>query len=145
MSIGTEKATDLHDRMISVGFERVMQGIAASLEQYGLSLLSDTAVVHGFMAETQIFVHVRWEWLILPVTLTLLSIVFVALTVVSSKMAKAAIWKGSVTALLYHGLGDRDNDNEVALLQTVSAMEHAADKQRVRLRSSKGTGTMSFG
>ncbi|KAI1139212.1 hypothetical protein F5Y05DRAFT_341383 [Hypoxylon sp. FL0543] len=57
-----------------------------------------TAVGTAWTGET--FVHVRWEWIILPVVLEGLALVFLIGTIVQSKVSGIALWKSSTLPML---------------------------------------------
>ncbi|OTB08529.1 hypothetical protein M426DRAFT_7841 [Hypoxylon sp. CI-4A] len=49
---------------------------------------------------TETFVHVRWEWMILPVVLEGLALIFLSATIIQSKMSGIALWKSSTLPML---------------------------------------------
>ncbi|KAI4125525.1 MAG: hypothetical protein LQ347_005352 [Umbilicaria vellea] len=52
------------------------------------------------------FIKVRWVWLALPLTLLLLTLVFLLAAIRTSAQAKVLPWKSSSIALLFHGLSE---------------------------------------
>ncbi|KAK5467759.1 hypothetical protein LTS15_000732 [Exophiala xenobiotica] len=111
------------------------EGIAASLTQLGRD--SRPSEVTGQVALPVTYLHIRWEWLILPDVLEVAGIALLLLTMVVAKRAKTPLWKGSVLPFLYHGLEDGMKEDSSAL-ESVSGMEREA-KARVRLkRAEKG-------
>jgi hypothetical protein len=111
------------------------EGIAASLTQLGRD--SRPSEVTGQVALPVTYLHIRWEWLILPAVLEVAGIALLLSTMVVAKRAKTPLWKGSVLPFLYHGLEDGMRE-DVSALESVSSMEREA-KARVRLkRAEKG-------
>ena len=113
----------------------MFEGIAASLTQLGRD--SRPSEVTGLVGLRVTYVHIRWEWLILPAVLEVAGIALLLLTIVAAKRAKTPLWKGSVLPFLYHGLEDGMKEDASAL-ESVSSMEREA-KARIRLkRAEKG-------
>lgn len=65
---------------------------------------SATDIVTGVSHKVETYIHVKWEWLCLPVGLVGMSIVFLVATMVKNERKKAMAWKSSSLALLFHGL-----------------------------------------
>lgn len=59
----------------------------------------------GNVFTTQVYVHVTWPWLILPVGLVIASCAVLVAAVVESTRQKTIVWKSSTLAVLFHGLG----------------------------------------
>jgi len=116
----------------------IFEGIAASLTQLARdSRDSRPSEVTGQVALPVTYVHIRWEWLILPAVLEVAGIALLLSTMVVTKRAKTPLWKGSVLPFLYHGLEDGMKE-DVSALESLSSMEWEA-KARVRLkRAEKG-------
>lgn len=132
-------ATDNIRRITTIGIDRVLEGIAASLTK----LLVDGGngpQIAGEVGQPVTFVHVRWLWLILPVTLNLGGLGLLLLTMWYSRRRAAPLWKASVLPLLYHGLHDdfrnaeAGADGETHPFEKVSDMAALAEKTVVRLR-----------
>lgn len=76
--------------------------MSAAVRQYGDTLSSD--FVQGTVLSSQTCIRVRWAWISLPATLLLLTIVFLALTVVqTARKSWQGTWKSSAIGLLFHG------------------------------------------
>ncbi|KAI1413437.1 hypothetical protein F5Y13DRAFT_198748 [Hypoxylon sp. FL1857] len=60
---------------------------------------SDTMAI-GTVWTAETFVHVRWEWMILPVVLEGLALAFLIGTIIQSKMSGIALWKSSTLPML---------------------------------------------
>ncbi|KAK5307739.1 hypothetical protein LTR99_000711 [Exophiala xenobiotica] len=117
----------------------LFEGIAASLTQLGRD--SRPSEVTGQVALPVTYVHIRWEWLILPAVLEVAGIALLLSTMVVAKRAKTPLWKGSVLPFLYHGLEDGMRE-DVSALESVSSMEREA-KARVRLKRAEKEGVGS--
>ncbi|KIW56309.1 hypothetical protein PV05_04977 [Exophiala xenobiotica] len=68
------------------------EGIAASLTQLGRD--SRPSEVTGQVGLPVIYVHLRWEWLILPAVLEVAGIALLLSIMVMAKRAKTPLWKG---------------------------------------------------
>lgn len=91
-----------------------------------------TAWGQALMGET--YVHVRWEWIILPVLILFISLIFIVATVLksSSEMKEVGIWKTSALAALMNGL-DEPVQRRVGALTKMSDVRTAAERLKVRI------------
>ncbi|KAI9738733.1 MAG: hypothetical protein M1834_008238 [Cirrosporium novae-zelandiae] len=90
----------------------------------------------GTAWKTETYIHIRWQWLILPVSLLMLSLVFLIITMLVSNKQNIPVWKSSQLALLFHGLTPEyraKTDHENANLDLITEMEDFAKKIRVKL------------
>ena len=87
--------------------------------------------VSGTAYELQPRVAVNWGWLILPITLVLLSCVLLIIVIVSSHMHHTAAWKSNSLATLFHGLSTPKDD--IAHVAEAHQMKTAAEDRRVQL------------
>lgn len=88
--------------------------------------------VSGTAYELQPRVAVNWGWLILPITLVLLSCVLLIIVIVSSHMHHTAAWKSNSLATLFHGLSTPKDD--IAHVAEAHQMKTAAEDRRVQLK-----------
>ncbi|KAF2459061.1 hypothetical protein BDY21DRAFT_282662 [Lineolata rhizophorae] len=58
----------------------------------------------GDGASAEIYVHVIWSWLVFPITLVLLALVFLTWIIWMTSKTGTAIWKSSTLPLLFSGL-----------------------------------------
>ena len=126
--------------------ETYMPGITASLTHnnlnfdspsllgYGTGSNLSSIVNHlpGTVWSQQVFVHVRWAYLTLPVILTVAAAAFMAITAYQTRRQHLPLWKSSTMALLYHGLAE-DLIDEHQSYQTASGMADVAGGVYVRL------------
>jgi hypothetical protein len=92
----------------------------------GVGTANGTAWVLG------VYIHVRWPWLILPITLVGLTILFLILTVIETARSKMEVWKSSPVPLLFHGL-ENTEATRLQLTAQLVEMEIMAEKIPVRL------------
>ena len=59
---------------------------------------------HGIVQRPEQHIHVRWEWMILPVALVVSSIAFLIVSMTYESSGNRAVWKSSALPSLYHGL-----------------------------------------
>lgn len=104
------------------------EGIAASLTNYGLR--KSNATVAGRAFTNEIYVHVRWVWIILPAFLEVATLILFLATVVQSHRAGLPTWKSSVLAVFYH---DESSKDAALPLERLSDMDKAAGSTTVRL------------
>ena len=120
--------------------DEVVANISQALTQHILdasqySNISRAAIVPttGFVEVPVIILHVRWQWLSLPVMVLMLGLVFLLFAVFEIRRQRLGIWKSSSLPLLYHGL-DRQEDHDATMLG-IGEME--ADAQGVKVRLSQ--------
>lgn len=77
------------------------------------------------------FVSVRWPWLILPVTLVVLSCGLLLTAIISSSKHRAILWKNSSLATLFHGF--TSSEGWTGHLVYKKQMELEAEHIQVRL------------
>jgi hypothetical protein len=131
-SIPTEGTTSYAWR--TFGVEKIMDNVAKALTRLTVNQAlnpNGTTTVGGKLGITTNVVNVRWEWLILPYALCIAGVIFLAITVISTRRHRSPLWKSSVNALLYHGVyRDAVGDGELA---TLSEMDAQAAKTRANL------------
>ncbi|PVH71289.1 hypothetical protein DL98DRAFT_107098 [Cadophora sp. DSE1049] len=86
--------------------------------------------LNGRSWTTVTLVRIRWQWLIFPVAIEVLGIVFFITILVVSRSSDAELWKTSMLAELLHGPEIERDDPR---LRTVSGMGEVADGMSVRL------------
>lgn len=96
------------------------------------NMRQDGQRAQGLTYKNELYVHVRWAWLTLPITLVFLSITFLTITMIQS--ANANVWKSSSLALLYHGLRDGQHQGPV---DSIQQMEELARSHQVALRRTR--------
>ncbi|CAG8380063.1 unnamed protein product [Penicillium salamii] len=122
-------------RIASIGLDKVMSGVADSLNK--MTLQGSGENVHGTAYTATVYVEVHWPWLVLPGLLVLSGIIFFVLAVFAQN--DALLWKSSVFAFLFHGVGDVETD-----CTTVSEMEREASGMSVQLRLSEAKGKLKL-
>ena len=116
------------ERIHTTGLDTFMSSLEASLTKVALD--SDEHKVTGKAGVMVTFVRVRWLWLILPIILEVLGLLFLIVTVWASRKRKLPLWKASLWPLLFQGL-----DQEVNLhASTIGHMHEIADNMNVSLK-----------
>ncbi|CAG8254869.1 unnamed protein product [Penicillium salamii] len=118
------------NRCDNIGFENIMSNVAASFTK--LQLEKTKGTFSGTAHSSEVFVKIRWEWMILPGCLVLAGSCFFIATMVVNRKAKMPLWKSSALATLYHGLEKQEEDN----LVTAISMQVQAENSKVRLMDS---------
>lgn len=95
------------------------------------------ATIYGSAWTNDTYVYIKWEWLILPISLVALTILFLAITIVQTKRNDMAIWKTSTLALLFHGLRADDVGLPDGKLR-LATMEETARHAKVQWDNEKG-------
>ncbi|KAF4968442.1 hypothetical protein FSARC_4136 [Fusarium sarcochroum] len=105
------------------------------------SLIDDESAVYGQVLVQQQYVIVRWNWLILPASILILTILFVTLAGIETRKGKVGIWHTSPLTLFFHAQPDSDMksllDSITAPLDTADAMQDAAAKLLIKIGADK--------
>ncbi|RDW58329.1 hypothetical protein BP5796_12259 [Coleophoma crateriformis] len=114
-----------------------MQSIATSMSnELRLSSGNNT---YGSPTANEVFIDVRWVWLIFPIVVEIGAIIFLICMIVANNNSQARLWKSSSMALLFHGFETPPNIEDANVpkesLETVYGMENTAEKLKVRLES----------
>lgn len=97
---------------------KIMDDVAGSMTN-ALRNANATAV-KGTSQQRETYIKVHWLWMILPASLILLSILFLAATMVFATEKSQAVWKTSSVATLFHGLqGWSDADVKAVKLKDI--------------------------
>jgi hypothetical protein len=115
------------------GLPEVLEGVAASLTEFGLRANSSyTTTLEGEVWNTESYVSVSWHWLILPIVLVAGSVLLLTVASFHTYRCKLRLWKSSILPLLYRSL-DRDLLDEQPVLRDAGAMATAAETASVKL------------
>ena len=93
---------------------------------------SNREEVFGQKSKSEIFVHIRWGYLAVPVTLGVCSALFLLLTMYKTRSSQTPLWKYENLVLLYHGLEDTPERSGHAL-NDLGEMRRRAKETKVRL------------
>jgi hypothetical protein len=122
--------SNIMDSLLERGLSGLSSTMAAAINN-GWYALSQNNVTGSYM-DSETLIQVRWEWLLLPVTLNVLGyIVLYSVIRTSKKTGQKQLWKSSTLASLYHGL---DQTRITSVAETVTEMENAAGRVTVRLQ-----------
>lgn len=120
---------------VQAAMDGLSRSITARLRQ-GDGTSNNVGPVVGTVWGNQTCVHVNWGWIALPAALLLLTVVFLVLTVISTRSKKAQIWKSSIFAVLFSGL-DQGMRQAAGPVVTMEDMNAAADRTMVCLEDTK--------
>lgn len=91
----------------------------------------------------EFFVHVRWQWIVLPASLEIASLVLLILVIIHSRREGIPLWKSSILALIYHGVEELRGQETLAT-ERLSGMEVTAKETDVQLlRGGDGVSSLS--
>lgn len=95
---------------------------------------NQTVIAAGDAIVGETYVHVRWGWIVLPVSMLFISLIFIIATVIksSSERNEVGIWKTSALAALMNGL-DAPVQQNVGPLRKMSDVRKAAERLKVRI------------
>lgn len=90
----------------------------------------------GTSTSFEVYIQIEWAWIIVPIATILLSLVFLLLTIRSSRQQRIPAWKSSLLAVLL-GLNS-ETRNEMGATRGTKEMEAMAERRNVRLEGSGG-------
>lgn len=113
-----------------------MQRLATVMTNAMRQSSNDSALGESFSQET--YVEVRWVWLILPLALLGLTLIFLVGTVVRTSMEseRVGVWKNSAIATLLYGLPD-EMQQKIAASHGQGTPRAKAKEMNVRMLSTK--------
>ncbi|KAF3044302.1 hypothetical protein E8E12_006699 [Didymella heteroderae] len=83
---------------------RHMERLATAMTNVYRSVGLTNEVVIGSAYAREVYIHVQWEWLIFPLILLILSLVFLIATIMKTSDGGTGIWKTSAMPTLIYGL-----------------------------------------
>ncbi|KAE8381878.1 hypothetical protein BDV26DRAFT_278485 [Aspergillus bertholletiae] len=107
----------------------VFTSLATSLTMHARNQVC-SASVRGMTWTVESFVNVRWPWMILPIALVGMTIIFLAVTMIKTR--NQYIWKSSPLALLFSDLAV-DGHHTLERNPSLSGMEDVSKKMKVWL------------
>lgn len=122
------------------GLDLAMSWLATSMT-VAFRSFNGAVPVPGQAFNFESYVHVRWAWLTLPITVVVLTAVFLVAAIYRSRQSKTKLWKSSALAMLFHGL-DRETREQFARLGTLNDQKKQARDVRVRLDEDGDEGSL---
>jgi hypothetical protein len=98
---------------------------------------TEHALGKSWIVETQI--HSRWGWISLPALVIILTVVFLAMTILQSKKRKLHAWKSSSLPLLYLSELDQNIQQDMRTLGNPVQVESLSEQVHVTLVKDKST------
>ncbi|ORY61659.1 uncharacterized protein BCR38DRAFT_487403 [Pseudomassariella vexata] len=106
---GAQKLGGENDTIAAVAasMTRILRGSSAKINNETCSINNSTSgLACGTVWMVETYVHVRWPWMVLPIALEGLALVFLVCTIIKSKSSGVALWKSSTLPLLQGKLRD---------------------------------------
>lgn len=129
-----QRSLEMDPWSASNNVSRHMNGLATALTNVMRSNPS-ASYIDGEAFIIEAFVKVRWEWLSLPLSLLVLSLLFLVATM--KKTSKEGVWKTSAIATLLYGLPD-DMQRKIAADANEGTPRAKAKELKVKLHATKG-------
>jgi len=108
----------------------LMETVAVSLTDYIRNISSTPQ--YGTVWEEETYVHIRWLWLILPITLAPMSLFFLLSAIWISSHRNVKVWKSSILAIIFHGL-ENPIGSDIAINRP-NEMGEVAKRMRVKFQ-----------
>ena len=122
------------------GFETMAHEMTVSVREEETNVYTWEYTYGNATIQEQKF-HVRWGWLGYPVSLVVLSVIFLIVTIILSRNDE--IWKTSVLAMMFHAFSDEDR-RQLGALNTAEEMETIIRDRKVMLGKEDATGHLLF-
>ena len=121
----------LNDGDIAQTLDNIAAAVTMAVRQGPNSTLH-----YGTASTADVYIAVRWPWLILPLSLVLLGVAFLVACIACPRKFGQAPWKESILALLFHGYMHNGGDwGQIGRsLSSEKEMEEFADEIRAQLR-----------
>lgn len=98
----TQYTTDVVDTFNQTeDFPGLIQNVAVSMTKHLLS--ASDLFVPGQVFVSEIYIVVRWLWIILPGIIVGLDVLFLVLAIFESRKYQTQLWTGSILPLMFHG------------------------------------------
>ena len=118
---------------------RHMEGLASALTNVMRSNSKSNEALLGEAYNLEKFVYINWPWLIFPLLLLLLSLVFLVATIVkTSNDTDTGFWKTSAMPTLMYGLPQDMRKDSISTTSSDGASHHDPRKVRIRLLPKQG-------
>ncbi|KAH6986856.1 hypothetical protein EDB80DRAFT_731062 [Ilyonectria destructans] len=91
----------------------LMDDIADSMTE-AIRTSSNSTTIAGSGMKSQTFISVRWEWLILPISCVVLTVVLLLILIVRDRASPVPSWKSSSLPLIFHELRGWDRQEKEA-------------------------------
>jgi hypothetical protein len=116
---------------------QLARALTVHTRERAASLNPDLGNAHGLAFKTETCIQVRWGWISFPASLVLLTIVFLAATIVKTQKSdhltrRHGNWKSSSLAILFGGLED-ELRHGTRMLEKRSDMDQGASLLKVSL------------
>jgi hypothetical protein len=116
---------------------QLARALTVHTRERAASLNPDLGNAHGLAFKTETCIQVRWGWISFPASLVLLTIVFLAATIVKTQKSdhltrRHGNWKSSSLAILFGGLED-ELRHGTRMLEKRSDMDQGASLSKVSL------------
>ncbi|KAL4902142.1 hypothetical protein BDW74DRAFT_158699 [Aspergillus multicolor] len=119
-------------QILNIDLEKVMGRITTSFTRAALAMSNQT--YYGTVYVGEVYVVVHWMWILLPAALVLLTLCFLAITILANRRQRLRLWKTSILAVPFHGLINFEDGDDDAKYDTAVQMERAAEGMQVRLK-----------
>lgn len=116
----------------STDLGQTMKSMATSMTDI-VRVNAKATQVAGQAFRTQTYIHVRWEWIILPASMAVLSIILLVATRISNHRQHVVLWKSSVLALLMCQVQRLPEHDDLGFLHDVDHLQRLSKKINVTL------------
>lgn len=120
----------------SGNISQTMQDVATSITN-GIRVGPEATNVVGTATYPVAYIQVRWAWLVYLASLSMLSMIFLGMSILLSARRSAPVWKSSILAVIFHGITEWPSSMSDDDVRERAGMEKTARSLSARLVEGK--------
>lgn len=123
---------------LNAWIQRLALSMSNNVRLSGTTTQHNQTMYEGTAWMVEVYIKVRWAWIIFPWALVVLSMVFLILTVIEYTRSTAKPWRNSATAMLYTRLDEDLQASATHAMLEDQDIDESIERARVRLVSDEG-------
>ncbi|KAJ2979845.1 hypothetical protein NUW58_g7097 [Xylaria curta] len=117
--------------LVNADIPAIMRTMADGMSQYVRAGTVNRRPANGFLLNKVVFVNVIWQWIVLPLFVHFLAIVFIVWVIWKNHHGEIPLWRSSALALILHSY---DKERQLLIAPDFITLEKASE-QSVIIRS----------
>ncbi|KAI0536726.1 hypothetical protein GGR58DRAFT_379487 [Xylaria digitata] len=117
--------------LVNADISTIMRTMADGMSQYVRAGTNNRKPANGFRLNKIVFVNVLWQWMVLPLFMHFLAIIFVLWVIRKNHLGGIPLWRSSALALILHSY---DKERQLLIAPNYMALETVAE-QSVTIQS----------
>ncbi|KAF2967005.1 hypothetical protein GQX73_g6597 [Xylaria multiplex] len=116
--------------LINADIPAIMRTMADGMSQYVRAGTNNRKPANGFRVDKVVFVNILWQWMVLPLFVHFLAIIFVLWVIRKNHLGGIPLWRSSALELILH---DYDKERQLLVTPDYITLETGA-KQSVTIK-----------